>query len=281
MPRRTLRSGRSHFISGMVRQRIRGAEHAVTGNQAAGHRRLDAPLLPSRCQLRLQTRCRPTATRACASNLIMFLLVVPLSTWMIKLVPYATFLPVPLIAVWLARPPLKKTKKDRSQYRRDNCRRACSSQLPLRATQSSSCPRPSVDRMEKAMATDARLHRHRRDQPLAKLPKGLAVADVDLGPFIVALTNLDVLAAPYHRLSKSILEADRIMHSPPQEAEQRLRALGASYVITCKGMDSTTPPGACLPMPCRTSFSKASRRRILSRSRSMARRPVKVWRMKP
>ena len=34
----------------------------------------------------------------------MLLIAIPLSCWQIKLLPYATYLAVPLIAVWLARP---------------------------------------------------------------------------------------------------------------------------------------------------------------------------------
>ena len=37
--------------------------------------------------------------------------------------------------------------------------------------------------------------------PLARLPVGFVVADVDYGPFLLALTPHAVLAAPYHRLS--------------------------------------------------------------------------------
>ena len=74
------------------------------------------------------------------------------------------------------------------------------------------------------------------------LAPGLALADVNLGPYVVALSKLDALSAPYHRLGKSIVEANRILLATPDEAERRLRADGVRYVITCAGLDSTTPP---------------------------------------
>ena len=84
-------------------------------------------------------------------------------------------------------------------------------------------------------------------EPLATLPAGLAVADVNLGPYLVALTRLNALSAPYHRLGASIMAAHEILHSPPAKAEPLLRQTGASYVITCLGLDSTTPARADAP----------------------------------
>ena len=88
---------------------------------------------------------------------------------------------------------------------------------------------------------------------LAALPKGLVIADVDMGPFIVALSPHDVLAAPYHRLDKAIIESHAILIAPPAEAERRLRALGATYVVTCAmkrtpEQDAKLPAGALQPL---------------------------------
>jgi hypothetical protein len=73
-------------------------------------------------------------------------------------------------------------------------------------------------------------------KPLAKLDKGLVVTDVDLGPYIVALTNLDVLSAPYHRLDKSILLGERIRAAKPEVARAELNKIGARYVAACSQM---------------------------------------------
>ena len=69
--------------------------------------------------------------------------------------------------------------------------------------------------------------------PLASLPKGLIAADIDFGPFLLALTPHSVLAAPYHRLSSGIVAAHEIFAAPPDEARQMLAKLGVSYVVTC------------------------------------------------
>jgi hypothetical protein len=73
-------------------------------------------------------------------------------------------------------------------------------------------------------------------KPLAKLEKGLVVTDVDLGPYIVALTNLDVLSAPYHRMDKSILLGERIRAAKPDIARAELGRIGARYVAACSKM---------------------------------------------
>ncbi len=75
---------------------------------------------------------------------------------------------------------------------------------------------------------------------LAKLPKGFVVASVDFGPYIVALTRHDVLAAPYHRIDAAIVESYRIFRSSPEIAEPKLRALDADYLIECVAV---TKPG--------------------------------------
>jgi hypothetical protein len=68
---------------------------------------------------------------------------------------------------------------------------------------------------------------------LAKLAPGLVVADVDLGPFILALTPHSVLAGPYHRLSYGIIASYRTFAAPPDQAREILRQAGATYVVTC------------------------------------------------
>jgi hypothetical protein len=75
---------------------------------------------------------------------------------------------------------------------------------------------------------------------LARLPAGLVVADVDFGPFLLALTPHSVLAAPYHRLSTGIIAADRVFTAPPDEARRLLAGLRATYVVTC----GSRPPAA-------------------------------------
>jgi hypothetical protein len=69
--------------------------------------------------------------------------------------------------------------------------------------------------------------------PLAKLATGLAVADIDFGPFLLALTPHAVLAAPYHRLSAGIVGAHEVFASPPEEAHRIATHLRAAYIVLC------------------------------------------------
>jgi hypothetical protein len=70
---------------------------------------------------------------------------------------------------------------------------------------------------------------------LAQLPAGLIAADVDFGPFLLALTPHSVLAAPYHRLSKGVVAAHQAFAAPPDEARQLLERMRVTYLITCGG----------------------------------------------
>jgi hypothetical protein len=69
--------------------------------------------------------------------------------------------------------------------------------------------------------------------PLARLPAGLVLTDIDYGPALLALTPHAVLAAPYHRLSPGILMAHRALSAPPQAARALVAASRADYVMTC------------------------------------------------
>jgi hypothetical protein len=70
---------------------------------------------------------------------------------------------------------------------------------------------------------------------LAAQRPGLVAADLDLGPYIVALTPHRVVAAPYHRLNQGILANHAILEAPPARAEATMRALGVDYVALCHG----------------------------------------------
>jgi hypothetical protein len=74
---------------------------------------------------------------------------------------------------------------------------------------------------------------------LARLPPGLVAADIDLGPFLLALTPHRIVAAPYHRLSAGILAAHEVFASPPEKAHRVLAGLGVNYLLMC----GPRPPG--------------------------------------
>jgi hypothetical protein len=69
--------------------------------------------------------------------------------------------------------------------------------------------------------------------PLRLLDPGLIAADVSFGPYILALTPHSVLAAPYHRLSKGIVNAHRVLAGPPAEARAAVLEAGVKYVAVC------------------------------------------------
>jgi len=68
---------------------------------------------------------------------------------------------------------------------------------------------------------------------LAKLPPGLVVAEINLGPAILAATPHAVVAAPYHRMQRGILDGDRILRSAPDEALDLMDLRRVDYVVLC------------------------------------------------
>ncbi len=79
---------------------------------------------------------------------------------------------------------------------------------------------------------------------LAKLPAGLVLADIDLGPYTLANTRHSVVDAPYHRMSTAILAAHEALQAPTAEAQARIRALGVTYVVDCPGRGSQETAGS-------------------------------------
>lgn len=69
--------------------------------------------------------------------------------------------------------------------------------------------------------------------PLAALPRGLVLADVDLGPYILAETRHSVVSAPYHRMPGGILAAHDALAAGPGADQAAARRLGATYILTC------------------------------------------------
>lgn len=171
----------------------------------------------------------------------MLLLAIPLAVWQLKFLPYALYLAVPLIALGFTRPsppkPARQPHKGRSLAVQAAGLAVIAAVTWLLVAQS----KPSLQNFEAEAGTIKDCTSPASLAPLETLPGGLAVADIDLGAFIVAMTPLDVLSAPYHRIAKSIIAAHEILHASPDKAERRLRAVGAQYVITCEGYTSTKP----------------------------------------
>jgi hypothetical protein len=75
--------------------------------------------------------------------------------------------------------------------------------------------------------------------PLERLPKGRMIAPIDLGPAILAETEQDIFAAPYHRNSEGNLIMLKLMLATPQAAHEMLTSLDVDYIVTCR----TAPNG--------------------------------------
>jgi hypothetical protein len=69
---------------------------------------------------------------------------------------------------------------------------------------------------------------------LARLPRGLVLGEIDLGPYILASTAHAVVAGPYHRADWGILAADAALAAPPGRDETAVRQLRADYVVDCR-----------------------------------------------
>ena len=116
-------------------------------------------------------------------------------------------------------------------------------------------------------------------KPLAALAPGLAANDIDLGPYLVAWTKLDVLSAPYHRLGRSILATHDLLHASASEAKARMQKLGATYVIVCPALGDTV---ADFPAPAdalRTALLSGQAPDFLE-SVEIGKGNVKVWRLR-
>ena len=121
-------------------------------------------------------------------------------------------------------------------------------------------------------------------EPLGRLPKGRFAGDVDVGPFIVALTPHSVVAAPYHRLDRQIIATEALFQSPPAEAAVLLAALKADYLVACipaaeiaaGGEKGENPAG--LRAALRTGAAPAYLSPIDTGAKS---RSLRVWRVLP
>ena len=76
--------------------------------------------------------------------------------------------------------------------------------------------------------------------PLAALPRGVTIGEIDLGPFVLAHTPSSAMSAPYHRMSRGILAARAVLTTPADAAQARALALspggkfGPVYVLECR-----------------------------------------------
>ena len=79
-----------------------------------------------------------------------------------------------------------------------------------------------------------------RLRALASLPAGRIAAPIDLGPHILALSHHEVLAAPYHRLSRGLTSNHEIFANPPQKAHEAASRAGVDYLVVCPSIMPTS-----------------------------------------
>jgi hypothetical protein len=178
-------------------------------------------------------RKQPNASTGLSAAFV--ILAAALGFWQLKLLPYACWLSAMPLAIWAAQLTGTATLSPAivrfgavvllSQATLDAGLGAALS--PFRHS-----PEPSV---AAAQSGDPRrpCFRSSNLRPIAALPPGLVLADIDLGPYIVALSPHGVVAAPYHRLEKSILANQSILAGAPALALAQLTALGVDYVVLC------------------------------------------------
>jgi hypothetical protein len=68
---------------------------------------------------------------------------------------------------------------------------------------------------------------------LSKLPPGLVVSDIDLGPYIALSTHHRAYAGPYHRIHTSLRDLLELLSSPVAEAGPKLAKMNADYLVLC------------------------------------------------
>src|SRR5262249_46242953 len=73
---------------------------------------------------------------------------------------------------------------------------------------------------------------------------GIVLADISMGPFILANTNDAVVTAPYHRMVRGILAAHEAMTATSSKAEQKFRDLKIDYLVECPANPMRPMPGS-------------------------------------
>jgi Dolichyl-phosphate-mannose-protein mannosyltransferase len=154
-----------------------------------------------------------------------------LGCWQLRLLPYAGWLAAMSLAIWAARLP-GTASLSAPVIRLAVVVLLSHATLDVVLSVFRSPTKASDTPFEAAVLAQP-CFRSANVRDLATLPPGLVAADIDLGPFIVALTPHRVVAAPYHRLDKGILANDAILRGTPEQAMTHLRDLGVSYVVLC------------------------------------------------
>jgi hypothetical protein len=72
-------------------------------------------------------------------------------------------------------------------------------------------------------------------EPLLRLPQGVVLSTVDLGPVILAGSSHSVLAAPYHRNGAGLIASFDMLSGSDANMHNALAESGVRYVAICPG----------------------------------------------
>ncbi len=72
-----------------------------------------------------------------------------------------------------------------------------------------------------------------------RLPPGLVLAPIDIGPDIIATTHHQALAGGYHRAPRPMQTVLEAFTGPPETARLLILASGAHYIAGCPGLNET------------------------------------------
>jgi len=222
-------------------------------------------------------RQRPATSGALAAAFVALAAV--LGCWQLKLLPYAAWLAAVPLAVWAAQLPGTATL---SAPLLRVAAIALLSQASLEAGFAALLSPAGRSAEPGAMALQSADPRRPCFQSanvrrLAALPPGLVVADIDLGPYIVALSPHRVLAAPYHRLGKAILANHAILQGTRDDPLPRLRALGVTYLALCADRPLREQPGGSEDVPLRARLLAGERLRYLRELDLPQGASIRVW----
>jgi hypothetical protein len=223
-------------------------------------------------------RAQPTTSNALAVALIV--LAALLGCWQIKLMLYASWLAVLPLAVFAAR--LQRVGTLTGPLVGIGAIMLLNQATLGAAFEAAEFAIRSVARVPIAQAGEPDVGkecaRTTNVARLAELPAGLVAANIDLGPYIVAMTTHRVVAAPYHRLDQGILANHAILYGTADEAERTIQALGVAYVALCGGAPS---PAEKLPASLRARLTRGEAIGFLTEVAPAPGKPIRVWRVLP
>lgn len=182
------------------------------------------------------SRWRKARTAEAAATAVVMLAAIPPALLQVKFLPYASFVAVLALALRIAA--FQGTGEISALTVRLTGLLACNQwTLALLAAMLATAVGAKSDNTTPASEA---CYQTPNVAPLSRLPADLVASSANLGPYIAALTPHAVLAAPYHRIDRSIVDSIRLFEEPAGDAERRLAANGARYLAFCAA-ESRTP----------------------------------------